>query len=202
MKKILFNDDLTEAVLKGWKNQTRRIVKDSHLRKILHIPKYADRNFEELIEGCTCNDAALYGVELFAPFAKGEEVAIAQRYKDIWGEDYLPAHIENEMLLLIHEGSKGISNKMFVRAELMPHHIEITGVRIERLQDISEEDCLKEGIRGRISDLSGTCVYSNGNGSTFSSAKLAFASLIDKTCGKGTWNKNPFVFVYDFKLKN
>lgn len=201
MKKILFNDDLTNAVIEGWKNQTRRIIKESHLRKILHIPKYADRNFDELIEGCTCNDAALYGVELFAPFAKGEEVAIAQRYKDIWGSDYLPSHIENEMLLLIHEGSKGISNKMYVRAELMPHHIEITGVHIERLQDISDEDCLKEGVKA-FKNVNGDNVYSINNGSCFTTARLAFASLIDKVSGKGTWDRNPYVFVYDFKLKN
>lgn len=39
------------------------------------------------------------------------------------------------------------SNKMFVKAELMPHQIRITGIKCERLYDISEADCLREGIR-------------------------------------------------------
>ena len=35
---------------------------------------------------------------------------------------------------------------MFVKADLMPRHIEFTDRKVERLQDISDEDCLKEGI--------------------------------------------------------
>lgn len=42
--------------------------------------------------------------------------------------------------------SAGWTNKMFVRANLMKRHIRITDVKVERLRDISEEDCLKEGI--------------------------------------------------------
>ena len=41
---------------------------------------------------------------------------------------------------------KGWNNKMFVASNLMPHQICITKVRIEKLQDISDEDCLAEGI--------------------------------------------------------
>ena len=40
----------------------------------------------------------------------------------------------------------GWNNKMFVRADLMPHRIKITGIKLERLQDISEEDIYKEGF--------------------------------------------------------
>ena len=35
---------------------------------------------------------------------------------------------------------------LIVKSDLMPHHIKITNIRMEQLQDISEEDCLKEGI--------------------------------------------------------
>lgn len=38
----------------------------------------------------------------------------------------------------------GWDNKMFVRAEHMPHRIRITDIRVERLQDISDEDCLRK----------------------------------------------------------
>ena len=93
---------------------------------------------------------------------------------------------------------------MFVKADLMPHHIEITGIKVERLQDISDEDCLKEGIIHAYTDNDGIKIYhtphtKRGYLST-DVAQQAFAFLIDKVSGKGTWESNPFVFAYEFVL--
>lgn len=92
---------------------------------------------------------------------------------------------------------------MFVKADLMPHHIKITGIKVERLQDISDEDCLKEGII-HVSTFLGQKIYHTPhvNGSYLSTnvAQEAFAYLIDKVSGKGTWESNPFVFAYEFVL--
>ena len=98
----------------------------------------------------------------------------------------------------------GWGNKMFVKADLMPHHIEITNIKIERLQDISDGDCLKEGIIHAYTDNDGIKIYhtphtKRGFLST-DIAQQAFAVLIDKVSGKCTWERNPFVFAYEFKL--
>ena len=82
------------------------------------------------------------------------------------------------------------------------HFIKITGVRAERLQDISEEDCLKEGIEeviwnGKI--LKSSKHYFNGYES-YGTPIEAYAELIDRINGNGTFQRNPFVWVYDFKL--
>lgn len=97
---------------------------------------------------------------------------------------------------------RGCNNKMFVRADLMPHHIRITNIRVERLQDICEEDCLKEGLwRDDNVGLEGTTYWYHGlANSSFRTAKEAYAALIDKISGKGTWESNPWVFVYNFYL--
>lgn len=103
---------------------------------------------------------------------------------------------------------------MFVKADLMPHRIRITNVRVERLQDISDEDCLKEGVEtmesyviradgtkksmnyyrvsifcesGRVLTLSG------------STPREVYAHLIDRISGKGTWASNPPVIAYEFE---
>lgn len=95
---------------------------------------------------------------------------------------------------------KGWKNKMFVRADLMPHQIRITGVRVERLQDISDEDCLREGVNGEsIFDDNDYCTV-QGIQPWFNSPRDAFAALIDKVSKKGTWEENPWVFVYEFEL--
>lgn len=91
---------------------------------------------------------------------------------------------------------------MFVKADLMPHHIRITDIRVERLQDISDEDCLKEGIwRDDNVGLEGTTYWYHGlSNSSFRTPQEAYASLINRISCKGTWESNPYVFVYDFRL--
>lgn len=172
MKKILFNDKylLTQAVLRGDKTQTRRIVKDG-------TPL---GNFEETMK--------------YAPYKVGEVVAVAQYYLDVgcpqfdkFGKDVA-----------------GNTNKMFVKAELMPHKIKITNVRIEQLQDITDKDCLREGIyympASHQNAEGGFGFQSSKGGLLFDTARDAFAALIDKVSGKGTWESYPYVWVYDFEL--
>lgn len=96
----------------------------------------------------------------------------------------------------------GWKNKMFVRADLMPHHIRITNIKIERLQNISDEDCFKEGIFKWDAGQKDIPFYSfhNADIPDYNDPRDAFAELIDKVSGKGTWESNPYVFVYEFKL--
>ena len=91
---------------------------------------------------------------------------------------------------------------MFVRADLMLHHIRITDIRVERLQDISDEDCLQEGIWCDDNiGLEGTTYWYYGlSNSSFRTPQEAYASLINRISDKGTWESNPYVFVYDFEL--
>lgn len=156
----MFNDKflLTQAVLRGEKTQTRRIVKDG-------TPL---GNFEETMK--------------HAPYKVGETVAVAQCYLDIGSPQFDKFGYD----------VSGNTNKMFVKAELMPHKIKITNVRIERLQDISDEDCLREGISHYTSaDAQNTesgfgLQSSKGSLFLFDTARETFAALIDKVSGKGT----------------
>lgn len=93
---------------------------------------------------------------------------------------------------------KGWKNKLFMPEKYARHFIRITKVRAERLQDISTEDCLKEGIEyNKYNDPYYFHPLSEGGEDT---AQDAYAELIDKINGKGTWESNPFVWVYDFEL--
>ena len=173
MKKIMFNDKygLTQAVLEGRKTMTRR---------------FAEKVLVEDID----QHLVWTGKFKKPKYKVGEVVAVAQSYKEIG------------LLPLIGDNEAGWTNKMFVRADLMPHQIRITNVRVERLQDISEEDCLREGLCWTPSGF-----YVKYEPDTHSRIWLrwmthrsAFAELIDKISGKGTWKENPWVFVYEFEL--
>lgn len=193
MKKIMFNDKygLTRAVLEGRKTQTRRIA---FKQNGFIVIEDKDIHLQKLDNGqCSC----MLGDYKFitAKYRIGETLAIAQRYADITSSvDWANCIIRKEEI--------GWNNKMFVRADLMPHHIRITKIRIERLQDISEDDCLAEGIwEAHNVGLEGvTYWYTSLINSPCRTAKEAYAALIDKISGKGTWKRNPYVFVYEFEL--
>ena len=175
----MFNDKygLTQAVLEGRKTQTRRT--------------FLKPGEDTLLDGITPE----YLISVRSRYKVGETIAIAQSYADITPQvDWVQCMIRKETL--------GWNNKMFVRAEDMPHHIRITKIRIERLQDIKSEDCLKEGLwRAGDVGLEGTTYWYHGLvNSSFRTPQEAYASLIDSISGKGTWASNPYVFVYDFVL--
>ena len=132
------------------------------------------------------------------PYKVGEVVAIAQSYQEI----YPNADFEMIDGNFITE-SVGWTNKMFVKADLMKHHIKITDVKVERIQSISVDDILCEGVWQFYNNKNLFYVSKNigyAPDVAFLSAREAFWYLIDKISGKGTWESNPWVVAYSFEL--
>lgn len=189
MKKIMFNDKygLTKAVLEGRKTMTRRIAFSGDVKS----PKYGF-----MTEGTEAGKLALCDKNFIvakSSYKLGEVVAVAQSYKDIGLYFIYPP----DKQWGVTEDMSGYRNKMFVRADLMPHQIRITDVRVERMQDISDQDCLREGVQE--AGLHSYYVHSQ-NDILGLSAKGVFSILIDKISENGTWDSNPWVFVYEFEL--
>lgn len=212
MKKIMFNDkfDLTQAVLDGRKTMTRRFITYPSKFKGQNVAGYfvCRRPSGEIVEVCMYDEdeRMIDGGQILPKYKVDEVIAIAQPYKDIL--NYLPDGFRRKSdgyISTIISSSVGLNNKMFVRADLMPHHIRITDVKVERLQDISNEDCLKEGVQKwvdvkNVKDVAKYGGYTNGSWDWFETPREAFSTLIDKVSGKGTWEENPFVWVYEFAL--
>ena len=185
----MFSDKfgLTQAVLEGRKTMTRRFAE-----KVL----VEDENGE------------LHWNGEFKPsrYKVGEVVSVAQNLRDMGYNPRDTKHRPGAIWGLDH--SVAWTNKMFVSASECIHQIRITNVRVDRLQDISDEDCLREGIR-KVSPLQSLiCLNAStyqidGPGcenTHYTSPRGAFAGLIDKVSCKGTWGNNPWVFVYEFEL--
>lgn len=184
MKRIMFDDRfcLTEAVLNGTKTMTRRLA-----------PKdFNPSDFRSDLEF----------IRRYAHFHVGEVIAVAQSYSNLGIEfvDYADPTFKKKRLPKwgFTRRMKGWKNKMYVRADVMPNQIKITGVRFERIQDISNDDCQREGIVRADYDIWG--YKQNGRYYSFHSGKDAYASLIKKLIGKKAWHANPYVFVYTFEL--
>lgn len=215
MKKIMFSDKygLTQAVLDGRKTMTRRIIEIDECVRFPIIRFRPLENWEKKVVNPNYvfngHAYAVYNeLDLLCHLGKpryeiGEVVAIAQSYMDVdrfHRKGKNAAYLEYlDSILPELKLYPGWGNKMFVKADLMPHHIEITGIKVERLQDISDEDILREGIY-RFNDFIFAFDDNKGYIHSFDSAKEAFISLIDKVSGKGTWESNPYVFCYEFVL--
>lgn len=216
MKKIMFNDKygLTAAVLEGRKTQTRRIIKmnDAYERGNDEYWSAEDirnwnNSFTSRIENAKKEEKEkCFEYLLSHPRNKlGEVVAVAQSYRDCGGyiKDGKPRW--EYISEVIGSKSAGWANKMFVKSELMPYQIRITKVKIERLQDISDEDCLREGIiKGQVGSeathFMDAYYIPTMPDEPMIKPRIAYAELIDEISGEGTWANNPYVFVYDFEL--
>lgn len=209
MQKIMFSDEygLTQAVLDGLKTMTRRIVTYPLKFRGVNVAGYfvCKRPSGEVTEICMYDEdeRMIDGGQIFPKYKVGEIVAIAQSYKDCGN---MPDFGLDEDGYPIMPKRSGFFNKMFVKADLMPHRIRITEVKVERLQDISEADCLKEGIIKYTKDGTVFKYDLSDRFEMFSwqdmkrSPREAFSALIDKVSGKGMFASNPYVFVYEFKL--
>lgn len=218
MKKIMFNDryGLTQAVLNGTKTMTRRLVPDSILNK---VGEYQQYYYEGALDTINEQEAILmmitYERMLRTAYRVGEVVAVAQPYKDIaTTHHFIETCLANEWSLDYRDA--GWNNSLFVKPCLMPHQIRITDIKVERLQDISDEDCLKEGIIAGelkhspkkefvLQPLPYGCwvPYSfYGASEDYYNPREAFAALINRpgVGRKGLWAENPLVVAYSFEL--
>lgn len=197
MKKIMFNDryGLTQAVIEGRKTMTRRMISGGQL-----LPE------DRIEDASICPDGFVSIIanggeslmEVKYHYKVGEIVAVAQRY-------YYAVSSRYDIPVNGMDRTPGWRNKMFVRADLMPHQIRITGIKCERLQDISDDDCMREGISEAWYESTDTTLYGYADEKKwtaveFDTPREAFAALIDKVSGRGTWASNPWVVAYEFEL--
>lgn len=218
-KPILFNGEMVRAILDGCKTQTRRVVKPIYKRfPIVNLKDHGANNSEAYYSG-RFNDPESWG---FAGIEEGPT--------DWTLEDYLcfPSPYKKGDLLWVRESwSTTFEGAIFYRATPSPRDegkahfswespiympkelsrltLEITDVRVERLQDISEEDAIAEGIQL----LSGydKPAYQDYTGADYMTynARKSFNTLWDSINGKDeakNWQANPWVWVIEFKAHN
>ncbi|MBT9923444.1 hypothetical protein [Bacteroides uniformis] len=217
MKKIMFNDKygLTQAVLEGRKTMTRRVCKYDRPNETYDIvfPVFEPNDYDNdgnIVSPLNYafgwkNDKGDFTGWNIPKYKVGEVVAIAQSYESLGMNPEIALNDKDGIGFYTKtKFAPGWKNKMFVRADLIPHHIRITNIKIERLQDISDEDCLKEGIyKGQCGSADThfmDAYYYKGDIQPYCTPREAFAALIDKVSGKGTWESNSYVFAYEFEL--
>ena len=196
MKGICFKEPLFIATIKGIKTQTRRLIKS---RTGFFCVCSADNGSVNVWQ----TDANGWLGDNLIPvkprYNVGEVLYLKEPYYD-WDE-WCPE--DGEISYKFDNPNKCVpfwNNKLFMPKRYARYFIKITAVRAERLQDISDEDCIREGIiEERIWENHTWFTYCNGTYS-FTTPREAYKELINSIHGKGTWEENPFVWVYDYEL--
>lgn len=229
MKGICFKEPLFLLTVQGIKTQTRRIIKPQPEE---YLALAEEGNYDNCDVSYTNKFTKADWIDdscnFFRPSYKvGETVYLKEPYQhavafedDGYGYFYGTENIEdfskdfswfknrteddkNWIKGRIKHGEKKM-NKLFMPEVAARYFIKITAVRAERLQDISDADCIKEGINGCDYGGMQCVVYGLEKGLFFdelgSTPTKAYAALIDSINGKGTWDNNPFVWVYDYEL--
>ena len=204
----MFDDrfGLTWAVLDGRKTVTRRVIPAKAIEYILG--EFKQEYFEATLDVFDNDKKYIeqyYLVEKCGKcFRPGDIVAVAQKYKDMM--PYLALSFRQPSPDYMMD-KPGYNNKMFVSADLIPLQIRITSIHVERIQEISDEDCLREGVY--LDETAPSCYqpFYTFPGSIdrdtqvgYKTPREAFADLIQKMSGKRAWDDNPWVFVYEFEL--
>lgn len=184
---ILFKDEMVRAILAGQKTQTRRVVKS------LALDWLNQEGFTPEFVACPENSMCPYGQPGDQLWVRESHWWFKDEHDPVTG--YFPPKLTAEDVEYRADGEKPV--RIWRPSIHMPRWasritLEITGVRVERVQDISNADALAEGVDGHDFSMS----HAAGCGP---SALGAFRELWESINGPGSWQANPWVWVVEFK---
>ncbi|MDR2084352.1 MAG: hypothetical protein LBP67_05095 [Bacteroidales bacterium] len=197
MNGICFIEPLFIAVVEKRKTMTRRVVKEQPM------------SFEGLSgNGFIGNPIGEKGF-IKPRYKLGEVLYLKEPYYEIFLDTYYK-YDKKDIEELKSDGLEEKmsfpwfwKNKLFMPTSAARYFVKITDVKIEKLQDISEEDCFKEGIDKMLlspEDASKDIFKYDNYFGFHETAIEAFSYLINHISKKDIWEENPFVWVYEFVL--
>ena len=198
---------MAQAIQQGRKTQTRRVVKQIRTNDNGNVDfdfkNHSGRNIpkEDI-------NSALVGLVDNAPYKVGDVLYVKETYQHT---EVLNIHPTDDNYGYVYkadnqpwedfEGWKWKS-PMFMPEKAARLFIVITGIKVERLQDISEEDAIAEGVE-RIADYGSTGykLYTEPDAAHSDiDAVWSFESLWQSINGEKSWNANPWVWAYTFEI--
>lgn len=223
MKPIIFNIEMIKAILDGRKTQTRRVFSKTQLKYFDYAQKLGEMNS---LDDLHKNDFSyilqfskykvghiLYVKEKFCIGAYANdggcetngyssETYISQCSFDNNIIYYADAIDECDFSNLEKDELPSWKPSVHLKQKDARIFLKVTNVRVERLQDISEDDLEKEGIISyseQWQNMECECTKNN-RCQRYCDRRLDFINLWNSTAKDGyKWEDNPYVFVYEFE---
>lgn len=217
-KSIIFNSQEIVAATSGYKTMCRRVVKTPKAYKDFYTTgpgkwtKSKTGSFHEIAYDATVEENLAY---FLVAGDHGWDGPIKSPYGQVrdklWVKETFAANTDDNGWVYKADNLEwdSFSNISWKSPILMPKSasrilLEITELRVERLQEISERDAIAEGIWYLGNDGDGDIYLRSKpsaiNQTSYYTAKEAFQSLWTLSHKKYSWSFNPFVWVIDFKV--
>lgn len=214
---IIFSGPMVRAILEGRKSMTRRVVK--------YKPFYGEPNWDYAFVdgGVDCQylhipqDGGEYGdsttQRAYCPYGvPGDALWVREAWTRVpqsayWHDPSIPHCRDGEDWIIYRAGwersDPGVGWHPSIHMPRWASRItlEVTGVRVERVHDISGDDAIAEGIIHHNGLGVGHSGYRYSQSSpVYQSPDIAFAELWDSINGKKhPWSSNPWVWVIEFR---
>lgn len=195
IKPILFNTEMVRAILEGRKSCTRRIVKPQQLIGMLP-DKCKNGAPEEFLKEkklmfkphCDMTDIELINTAYKAPYQIGDILYVRETWMDYAGLTMYKADCDKYKLESLNFAGFGWHPSIHMPKEAARIWLKITDVRVERLQDMTDDDAEAEGCFD------------------YTSTALGFPDVWDSTIKKSDldrygWAADPWVWVIEFERK-
>ena len=212
---ILYSGPMVRAQLDDRKTQTRRTLEA--LRRFGKVTEFGrsdtkgyDWHFRD--KGGRWHDLRHAEILPYLPYKIGDRLWVreAWRTESQAYDDLAPSELGGEETILYDADADWSRNKSTGRARVSMHMPRwasrltniVTDVRIQRLQDIGEEDAIAEGAwhggtyNRFADDLKSSCIP----GMWFPTATDWYPNLWDRINGAGAWAANPWVIAYTFRV--
>jgi len=168
---ILFSAPMVRAILEGRKTQTRRVVK---MRDCGGRVGWFGSDIDD-VEWVV--NAATRGTGV-SPYGKpGDRLWVRETFARSMGKGYLYRATDGDLGPYHATGWKPSIHMPRIASRIL---LEVVSVRVERLNNISEADAVAEGVTGM-------------------DPVLQYAKLWETINGTGSWNKNQWVWVVEFR---
>lgn len=216
---ILFSGPMVRALLAGRKTQTRRIAKHPLLDDVPSMtdvvhenPRHAAPYLDSYCGGAKTPDNPRGmtewwcwwtrddrpGHQFKCPYGKPGDLLWA---RETWGDD---EQFGGKLYRATHKGDDPIGNgwrpSIHMPRSASRITLEITGVKIERLKDISEADAKAEGCGSTIPDDVKDHPLAKHIGPSPRNHFAAVWERINGETGPGSWEANPWVWALEFRV--
>ena len=205
---ILFSAPMVQAILDGRKTQTRRAVKPQPAGEIRRgepdfnhwiDTKYWERQNQKENRGI--------GTRGFAcPYGQpgGDRLYVRETWAAPHAYDHLPPRLIPQDARIHYAATEDRGGLLWRPSIHMPRWasritLEITGVRVERLQDITIEDAKAEGAWGPDASIADKVAEHFGIDMFSTNPRNAFQMLWEQSNGPDSWAENPWAWVVEFK---